>query len=474
MADLGTVVSRITKVTTAWIQYVNNFVYRSNRNAAAYGAVADGATNSTAAVQAALDALGSAGGTVQVDPGVRFNLQSLTFPQRANLEFWMDSDLSRPNPSTTLGTNERVLFMANANNDGIVNEIRVTAPFHPGINVDVRRDVPGHDAHLGPTQVRVPTAIAPARASFNIFDQQVDTWRKVYEVFGGDYTQFSGVTEHVWRREVVLTGIGAGNFSAAPAVGQLLTGTVSGARGWYVSSDVTTATLLWLDGRFAAGDGLVGTGITTATTASSVAFDIEPTQPLAQDLRKGNWSFGLPAGLGNELLNVGGRLALTPTRTFGQYVSKTITHPGLLLSDLVADVPTNGFVFHYNTAPAASSRRVTLRKLVSGTEQTTDAANIGAVTAHCTFDNAAGVSNSAFNIASVTRTGTGRYDIVFTRAMERADYSVSISLEEGSTKGGYPLSKTTSGFTLAVATLGGTTAVDLAAAASVVVFGGDI
>ena len=176
----------------------------------------------------------------------------------------------------------------------------------------------------------------------------------------------------------------------------------------------------------------------------------------------------------DELLNVGGRVMAMPTRTFGQRVFKAITSPGYMLLDSVSGVPTNGFVMHYNTVPAASSRRVTLRKVVSGTEQTTDAANVGACTAHCTFDNAAGVSNSAFNIASVTRTGTGRYAVVFTRAMERADYSICISLEEGSTKGGYPISKTTAGFTLAVATLGGTVAVDLAALASIAVFGGDI
>jgi hypothetical protein len=466
-----------TVVPSTWLNDVNDFTYKSwFVNASAFGALNDGTTNNTAAVQLALDSLETSGGIVQVSPNTKFNLQSLVFPQRSNLEFRMDDDLSRPNPSTTLGTNERVLFQANANAGGIVNEHRITASFHPSMNIDVRRDVAGHDAHLGAGQVRVPTSSVPARASFNIFDQQVDAYRTAYEIFGGDYSNFSGVTSHGWRRTVTITGVGtgAGGFVSVPAVGTEVTGSVSGAKGWFLSATTTTTTLLWNSGKFAAGDALIDNNETTVNTASSVAFAIEPLQSFGQDLRRGNWSFGLPVGAGTDLLSVGGRVALLPTRTFSQYVDKTITHPGLVLSDLVSDVPTNGFVVHYDTTAAAASRRLTVRKISSATEETTEAAHLNACRAHCNFGNAGGVSTSAFNVASVTRTGTGRYDIVFSRAMERNDYSVSISLEEASTKGGYPLSKTTSGFTLAVATLGGTTAVDLTAAVSIVIHGGDI
>lgn len=89
MADLGTVVSRVTRVTTAWIQDVNNFIYRSigssggsalvgfiSAGAGAvlrtlqsklresvsvldFGADPTGATDSTAAFQAALDLAGT-------------------------------------------------------------------------------------------------------------------------------------------------------------------------------------------------------------------------------------------------------------------------------------------------------------------------------------------------------------------------------------------------------------------------------
>ena len=333
-------------------------------NAQLYGALADGSTNNTTAVQNALTALGANGGCVQVKRNTKFNLQTLTFPIRSNLEYWLDDDLSRPNPATTLGTNERVLLMANANAGGIVNEYRATAAFHPSFNLDLRRDVPGHDAYLGATQKRIPDASTPGRMSWNMFDQQVDTFRTVAEIYGGAYSNFTGVTSHSWRRTVTITniGTGAGGFVSVPAVGVEVTGSVSGAKGWFVSATANTTTLLWNSGKFAVGDRLIDDNETTTNAATGVAFAVTPNQPMGTDLRKGSWSIGLPAGLGDELLNLGGRLQVLPTRNFSQFVYKAITHPGLVLVDLVSDVPTNGFVLHYDTTAAAASRSASGRR----------------------------------------------------------------------------------------------------------------
>lgn len=97
MADLGTVVSRVTRITTAWIQDVNNFIYRSigssggsalvgfiasgvgavlrtiqsklreTISVADFGAVGDGVADDTTAIQAAIVAAGS--GKVRLPPG---------------------------------------------------------------------------------------------------------------------------------------------------------------------------------------------------------------------------------------------------------------------------------------------------------------------------------------------------------------------------------------------------------------------
>lgn len=57
MADLGTVISRVTKVTTAWIQDLNNLFYRilprQYINVLNYSATGDGTTDDTSYVQAA-------------------------------------------------------------------------------------------------------------------------------------------------------------------------------------------------------------------------------------------------------------------------------------------------------------------------------------------------------------------------------------------------------------------------------------
>lgn len=476
---MDTTFSAGTVVASTWLNDVNDFTYKSwFVNASAFGALNDGTTDNTAAVQLALDSLGAAGGVVQVASNTKFNLQSLVFPQRSNLDYWMDCDLSRPNPSTTLGTNERILFMANANNDGIVNETRVTAPFHPGLNIDVRRDVSGHDAYLGTGQVRVPTALSPARASINFQDQQVETWRKMYEIFGGDYSNFSGVSEYTWYRTVVLTGVGtgAGGWVSVPSVGTEITGSLSGAKGWFLSATTTTTTVLWNSGRFAASDHLIDNNETSVNTVSSVLFDAIPMPSLTQDLRKGVWSIGLPAGSSEESLNVAGRIAILPTQSIGQHMHQTIASPGLVFADAITYVPTNGYVIRYDTTPAAASRRLSLRKLVSGAEDSQDVSILSATRAFVQFNNSAIKSDSSFNVTSVVRTGTGVYEINLpSGVLTRLDPCVTFGTENPLNYAVWDFSSSTlTKLVIKTYTTGTSTLADLNGRVSVCINGGDI
>ena len=118
MADLGTVVSRVTRVTTAWIQDVNNFIYRTiggsggaalvgfiasgagavlrtlqsrlreTISVADYGAVGDGVTDDTAAIQAAITAAAAYPvRDVHFPPGNYRTTATLTLPSDAGRNF---------------------------------------------------------------------------------------------------------------------------------------------------------------------------------------------------------------------------------------------------------------------------------------------------------------------------------------------------------------------------------------------------
>ena len=124
----------------------------ASASAAATPLAAGGTGDRTGDVQAAIDALGPRGGTVVVPEGARFNLQALRFTPRVNLEYRIDDDRSANMPFPKRATNERVYFAANSSwpeqdTGATANEWRFTAPFHPGLTVDVRKDLAGADAH---------------------------------------------------------------------------------------------------------------------------------------------------------------------------------------------------------------------------------------------------------------------------------------------------------------------------------------
>ena len=188
-------------------------------NALDFGAVADGTTNNTTAVQAALNSLPIAGGLVEIPAGCRFNIKSLTFRQNCNLQYYVNDDLSTPGQAPDIGSGELVYFSANSSwptdpTGGAVNEWRFTAAFHPGIVTDVRKDVQGANAYLAPGQ----TLTEPARASWNIQDEQVSSFTLMYKNFSSNST-FAGVSQNTYRRVITLNGVGTANWPTLPSVG---------------------------------------------------------------------------------------------------------------------------------------------------------------------------------------------------------------------------------------------------------------
>jgi hypothetical protein len=433
-----------------------------------FGALGNG-SNETSKVQLALDALPAEGGTVFVPSDVKFNLTQLTFPQRCNLQYYIDSDLSNPGTAGDLASGELVLFSSNSSyptdpTGAVVNEWRFTAPFHPGVVVDVRKDVTGANQWLAPGQ----SLANPARASYNILDEQVNRWVTSYTDYAND-NQFSGVYQYTFRTTVAISGVGSSNWSVAPSVGARIYQS-NGAAGILLSQTSSSSTILWKAGLFAAGLPLQhGTSPVYTSTAnvSGTVVSTEPMPALAQDLKYGSFSIGLPPeSPTGDLFAVGGRIVSTNTRTAGQYVAKTITEPGY------------GFLNSYEASPvkgrwiictsASDYRRLTVRN----TAATTDIANVGACTAHALLTPAGGVSTTSFNIASVTKSATGVYDVLVTNAFARNDYAVTVTTG-AALDYAYVPNKGLSGFTINVVETGTSTPRDLTAAASFACFGGD-
>ncbi len=435
-----------------------------------FGSIADG-SDETAKVQAALDAMDGRVYLLKIPVGTKFNLNNLTFPAHCTIEFSAGDDISNPSPSSDIGSGERVYFNHHSDypadpSGGVVDEWRMTGSLNPAIIIDVRKTVSGGDAGLGSGQDR----LEPARASFALHDDQTDNlllqWQN-YKTF----SYFSGIHMHGWRRIFELNGIGTAQWVSVPTFGTTITGTTSGAVGQVISVDASKTTVLWFSGRFAAGETVSDNNETTVATITTAVFTLTPMPRIHQGFVRGNWGIGLPAesALRRPLLAVGGMIGVQQTRTYGQHVDETINHPGYEFVDSYESSSPNGFQIIYDTTPSAAYRRLTLRKYQTSAE----IGFVGAVRACTGFTDAAIKADSGFNVASITKNGTGDYTINFTNAFARADFMVSLTTS-AALEYAYVFTKTTSLVRVRVVTTGTTTLVDLTGVLDVICVGGDI
>jgi hypothetical protein len=437
-------------------------------NALDFGAVANGVTNNTAAVQLALNSLPTAGGLVEIPAGCRFNLTTLTFRQNCNMQYYANDDLSTPGPASDIGSGELIYFSANSSwpsepTGGAVNEWRFTAAYHPGIIVDVRKDVDGANAYLAPGQ----TLTEPARASFNILDEQADGFTLLYKNFSSN-SVFAGIAMSTYRRVFTLNGVGTANWPTLPSVGNQVTGNTSGAAGFVISVDATSTVLLWFQGEFVAGETLhlASPSSNSTSTITTAVYTSTPMPPLSQDFLRGGWSVALPPQVVTDSFAVGGRIVSTPTRSAGQYTETVVTDPGF------------GFKSSYETTirgryivadSATDFKRIVIRNLTT----TANIANVGACIGNCVFASGGGISSSSFNITSVTKSATGIYNVLFLNPAARDDYSLIVTTG-AALDYGFVSNRTVNGFTINIVQTGTSTAKDATTGVSFACFGGDI
>ena len=98
------------------------------------------------------------------------------------------------------------------------------------------------------------------------------------------------------------------------------------------------------------------------------------------------------------------------------------------------DVDTSGKVRVTTLADSSGNNNSTPAEIASGRVKAW-----GTIQADGTID-------SSYNVASVTKTGTGAYDVVFTNALPNANYAVVGNLQIDSTNVVYFDSKATTGF----------------------------
>ncbi len=397
---------------------------------AAFGSIQDNSTDNTAVVQATIDAIATLdedlGGIISIPRFCNFNLKNLAFTKRQNLAFFVGDDISAT-PSSRLNTNELVTFAANANNGGIVNEERLTAPFHPGIIVDVRKDVSGHDTYLGAGQ----TMNNPARASYNIMDEQIDVFRTVYQSYT-ERTPFNGTALHAWIQRVTLTGITTSSFTITPVAGDRIIGVNSGAVGLVVSIDGTETVLSWREGVFEVGEKVVnnrGTVAAPANETSSTAVinqtrDTLTSNSLTVDVLNGYWGVGLPPEAAGSHFTVGGRTAVVKSRPGGQHSTETITDPSRAWVDSYENTTPDGLEVVLDTTKTINRRRLVLRRL----GETNNIGAVGLTFASTSFSSTLLTSTTNYNVSgNPVRNSLGDYTIIFDSAAKRSDYTVAIA-----------------------------------------------
>lgn len=358
-----------------------------------------------------------------------FYLDQLTLGQRQTLTYWIDDDKSTTQ-SSTKATNERVRFIANANANGIVNEDQIVGPYHPGQIVSVRKDVSGHDSYLGAGQSR----LNPARASYNIRDEQQTVYRTVYENYATTSSIFAGTRQQGFGYRVTINGVGSSSFTTPPVKGDIIEGVDSGTIGILYSIDTNSMVVVWTYKKFQVGERLNDGDETTTDTITSTSVSTLSFTGLHTGRTEGNWTFGLPPdndNLNPYILGIGGKSVASLPRTAGQNIpaEMSLTETGFAFVDHLELATPNGFELVYDTSPAAASRRIELKKFGDSTAQSA----IGLHRASTTISSSLIASFSALNVASITNPSTGNYTITFTNEFARADYRVQHSLRKIST-----------------------------------------
>lgn len=411
---------------------------------------------------------------VHVEGGVKFASANIQFLPSTGycylyLKYFANSDTTKGVASGGDASNEQHLLSVNSGypddpTGGMVAVTSFDSPLHPANIVNISKQQSGADAHFGGFQVRIPTSVNPARASYNILDENVLRFRTVYENYGA--LVGSGVSLQPFSATVELVNVGSNGWAAIPANGTIFWGLTSGGRAVKTGHNASAIQGLWLTGTFTPGeqitDGVtisansISGGGATFTNGNNPSLIFGTTTPTA--------AYGLVPETLTTAFGFGGRVTLAPTNTtLSSNRIEAVTNPAILwTTDAV--LATTGRQIGIDS----NNRLISISGV---TAATTGQGNVGGVTSHGIAIHA-GIGAGAFNLTSFTNLGTGSYRITFP-AKASTNYALSVMSDNPLDQITYG-TKTTTTVLLSVINIVSRAARDLAGEISITITGGDI
>jgi hypothetical protein len=381
-------------------------------------AIPSGKINFTHEVQTAINTISSHGGKIIIPPYLKFNLTELVFPPNIEIEYYANSDISK-DAGEVKATNEKIVFLANSNEQGIVNESIFAAPFHPGLILNVKKDVFGQKRLLGNGQ----SMDNPVRASFLIQDEGQTQFMEQYVSYPDFSNPYSGWRIGYIRNTYQLTGITSKDFKPALKVGDLIYAQNKMGSGHFIGEGNDYITVQWFSGRFDDNDELsTEKGVKSARKVSKATFNSIPFNSLSLSRKNGYLGIGIPNNNAVHPLTVGGKIGIQGSRQHGQFVPSENQEPAIVFSPSFEDK------FIYGIQIKLDRKSDWQRILITDVEGSKNIAHVGAVNAHTSFDKLRLIpTNSSFNVKKIEKISLGTYKIIFEDFFSNDSYQVGLS-----------------------------------------------
>jgi hypothetical protein len=368
-------------------------------------------------IQDYLNRLDKQGGKITIPPNYKFNLKKLKFPQKIELEYFAGSNMDL-DAGYIKNTNEKVLFLANANEDGIVNEFRFSAAFHPGLIIDAKKEVGGQIPYLGKGQDMED----PVRASILIDDEGLTHFISQYQSYKDYNNPYSGVRMSMMYNEILLD-IKYDFKKIKIQAGDLISTSDNQAQGHVISLKGNVLAVQWLKGIFKENQTLIFQASKVPfATVSKVELKVSPMTALSLSKKTGFFGVGIPNDNALYPFTVGGKIGIQGSRQHGQVMFKENSEPALVFSPSFEEKKLKGLEL------VLDGKSEWNRLVTRDIDSQKDVAHISAVKSHTSFTASyLFPSRASFNIEKIEKIAIGKFRVIFKNSFKTPDYQVFVS-----------------------------------------------